>query len=165
MTEELLKKLREVVAQKKENIDAQNRKMDRIKELEKDPSVAEYMQLRNLASFHGTKMQVNDGLYYLAYEECRTIGIYPNTPMYVISHSGKYLNGFRMKNYRQYKNIESFEEAIISQGNIESFEREYIILENIGLIDAHKEYLKLAIEHGEDEAIRVMSKKYRKGSK
>ena len=163
MTEETLKKLREVILQKKENIEAQNGRIDRIKALEENPLVKEYMQLRNLSSIRPTKQQVNDGMYYLAYEECKPKGLYPTVGMYVVSHSGKYFSGFRIKNYKQYTNIESFDENIVSSEFIESFESENVVLEGIELIDAHKEFLKLAVEQGQEEAVKVMSKKY--GSK
>ena len=49
MTEELLKQIREEVAIKKANNEKQNAKVQRIKELEEDPNVSEYIYLMGLS--------------------------------------------------------------------------------------------------------------------
>ena len=165
MTKELLIKIRDLIEQKKRQIEEENRNIDRIKELEETPDVQEYMRRRNIGKFRGVKLQMNDGVYFSAYDKCKPVGIYPTVGMYVLVHEGKYLQGFRIRKFKQYKNVESFEESIISEKNIRSFEKEFVVLEGINAVDAHIEFVKLAVETNPDEAVRVMSKKYRKESK
>ena len=52
MTEELLKQLRDEVTIKKTNHEKQNTKVQRIKELEDDPNVREYIYLIGLSKFN-----------------------------------------------------------------------------------------------------------------
>lgn len=162
MTEELLAKLRETVLEKKEDIEIRNREIDRIRELEENEIVKEYMKLRNLTKSYAFKLQEDDGLYYRAFNECKPEIVLGTNRMYVLSHIGHYLKKFRIREYRTYINVESSEEHIISDDRLEKFEDDNIILDGIGLVDAKKEFLKLAVEQGQEEAVKVMSKKYRR---
>lgn len=162
MTEELLKKLREVVAYKKTQLEEQNQRIDRIRELEKDVAVKEYMSLRNLSKCHAMKLELDDGIYYRVFDECKPSGNFSTNGIYVLSYEGKYFRGFRTRNFRQYTDIESFEDSLVSEEYFDVFESEHVILENIDTIDAQKEFLRIAVEKDQEEAVKVLSKKYGK---
>ncbi len=162
MTEELLKELRKVVAYKKTQLEEQNQRIDRIRELEKDVAVKEYMSLRNLSKCHAMKLELDDGIYYRAFDECKPSGNFSTNGIYVLSYEGKYFRGFRIRSFRQYTDIESFEDRLVSEEYFDMFESEHVILENVDTVDAKKEFLKLAVEKDQEEAIKVMAKKYSK---
>lgn len=162
MTEELLKEYRRIVERKKMGLEEQNQKIDRIRELEKDEKVKEYMELRNLSKCHAMKLPIDDGVYYRAFNECKPSTGFITNGIYVLSYSGKYINKFKIREFRQYIDIESFYEVLISSEGIDSFEDKHTILEGVDLIDAQKEFLKLVVEKDQEEAVKIMSKKYGK---
>ena len=162
MTEELLENIRENVNKKKEQIEDYNDKLKRLKELEEKEDVKEYMQLKNLSKSFFFERKVGDEVYYNAFNACRDKeGVSVTNGIYLFLYSRHYLNRFKRSEYRCYMNIENFEETLVTEENFEKFEKEHIVIYNEELVTIQKEFLKEAVEHSQEEAVKVISKKYR----
>ncbi len=183
MTEELLKQLRDEVTIKKTNNEKQNTKVQRIKELEDDPNVREYIYLIGLSKFNTLFNYEDDDqivssiynkyIYLIQEDETNGIYVYLGTFRYSdeidIVHSScdirvKYDD--KRADYRLYKNIEQVFAKKININDCKSFERENIILnpnsyyKEKEYYNIQKEFFITAVKKGQEAARRRILKKY-----
>ena len=166
MTEELLEEVKLCVEVEQEKRKKINEQIKRIKELESNPEVEEYIKLRGLFKNKQSELDIDeDYVYFHAFDMCRhKAEISETCGIYMFLSEGKYLKGLKRQKYRLYRNIESLEEVIITESQIEEFENNHVIINNeVGLFDAQTEFVKNAVKASQKEATKIMKKKY--GSK
>ena len=78
-------------------------------------------------------------------------------------YKGNYLKGFKKKEYRYYRDIESEEEVLISDERVDEFEsNNLVIYSERPLWVIQQEFINNALEVGQEETVKVMTKKYKK---
>ena len=169
MNQEILSKMKTEFAHQRHCIDEHNEKVKRIKELEKDLSVKEYLALTGIKKekysyIRKSNEKVVSEIYgkYLP-EIDETNGLY--------FYLGTYKNHRRVKfdnkkaDYRRYFDIEGVEPIIVDRKDFLSFEKENTILSTYYHSRADYNYIQNeffteAITNSEEAAVKKLIKKY-----
>lgn len=183
MKEELLKQLKDELESKKLENQSHNKKVRRIKELLKEPSVKEYIQLMSSIEDDLKQINLSDSdiitSFYHRYlskiKEEDTNGIYVYLGTYEYNHEVDIVHGsndFRVNynspqaNYRIYKNIEyPYGESIPIQ-KCEEFEKNHIIIrpksyfKDKEYYEIQKEFFIKAVKTNQESAKKMILKKY-----
>lgn len=168
MTEEDLLLIRKNVEERKEKIRKVNNDRKRLKELEEDKEVLEYLKLRGIKKLSSDSLKEVDEndpyIAFLAFSDYQySHKIEETNGIYMFVYKGNYLKGFKKKEYRYYRDIESEEEVLISDERVDEFEsNNLVIYSERPLWVIQQEFINNALEVGQEETVKVMTKKYKK---
>ena len=185
MKEELLNSLKEELEKQKKENQEHNKKVRRIKELLKEPSVIEYLKLINLIDGDLKQINLSDSdiitsfyhtyLYKIQKDETNNIyvylGTYKNNDEIDIVHGS---NDFKVNynssdaNYRIYKNIEYPYVQSIPISMCDEFEKNHIVIKPKSYFkereyyEIQKDFFTYAIKTNQESAKKMILKKYNK---
>lgn len=187
MTEELLTKMKEELEIEKQKLVDYNRRINRIRELENDENVQEFLNITNLeykalplkrvssesliekiffSHLHEIDEKDTNGIYVY-------LGTYKYTDEIDIVHSPHDIMvpyDSPIADYRVYQNIEEWSSKQISILKCEHFEKEHTILNpkvpvtSKGFYDIQKDFFIRAIKVNQETAKKMVLRKYRRHS-
>lgn len=183
MKEELLRKMKDKLKQEKINNEAHNLKVEKIKELENDPNVKEYLKLMELKRSSLKQIELTDekiiSSFYRKYlseiNENETNGIYVYIGTYSYSHEVDVVHGSSDEkvdyndpkaDYRVYFDIEQLFSKSILISECEQFEKQYIIinpktcLKEKEYYEIQKKFFVKAVMTNQDAAKKLVLGKY-----
>lgn len=185
MTEELLKQIREEVAIKKANNEKQNAKVQRIKELEEDPNVSEYIYLMGLSkcstalNYDNTDQVIcsvyNKYIYSIEEKDTNKIYIYlgtfrcsDNVDIVHSSYDIRVKYNDKKADYRLYQDLEQTFAKRVNIKDCDSFEKANTIInptpyyKEKEYYNIQKEFFIKAIKNNQEDARKLVLKKYHK---
>lgn len=185
MKEELLIILRDELVKQKIKNEQYNKKVKRIRKLQKDAKVKEYMQLTDfsyddLKLIKVTDSEIIDSFYrrhLYKIKENETNGLYVYLGTYQNSHEIDIVHGgndirvnydSKKADYRIYQDIEQSFSEIIHISKCEQFEKDHTIINPkmyLGkntFYDIQKEFFVRAVKVNQESAKKLVLKKYNK---
>lgn len=183
MKEELLIFLREELERIKVENTKYNEKVKRIKELEKDPKIREYINLLEIEKSNLKQIKLSDKQIILSFyhnyiykiQKQETNGIYVYLGTYKYNHEIDIVHGSsdnrveynsKKADYRIYKNIEQNLDASIARNECNNFEKEHIIIypeDGLNILEYYKirdDFFVKAIKTNQESAKKLILKKY-----
>lgn len=187
MKEELLTKMKEELEFEKQKFADYNRKIKRIRELENDVNVQEFLKLTNLVyeSLPLKRVSSESLIESIFYKHLHEIDEKDSNGIYVYLGTYKYTDEIdivhspydisvpydsTVADYRVYQNIEEWSSKQIPISKCEQFEKEHTILNpkvpitSKGLYDIQKDFFIRAIKVSQESAKKMVLRKYRRHS-
>lgn len=187
MTEELLTKMKEELEIERQKLADYNRKVKRLRELENDVNVQEFLKLTNLEyeSLSLKRVSSESLIESVFYHHLHEIDEKDTNGIYVYLGTYKYTDEIDIvhsphdirvpydspvADYRVYQNIEECSSKQIPILKCEQFEKEHTILNpkvpitSKGFYDIQKDFFIRAIKVNQESAKKMVLRKYRRHS-